>query len=346
MKKLLAVLGTGALLVSLGICTSQAGAAESVRLKIATLAPEGSNQLKIFHAMNDEVKQRTGNLVEFKVYTGGTMGTGADILRKMDTNQLQGGAFMAGEAAAVYMDLRIPSIPLLFRDYDEIDAVMEKILPLFEKALADKGYVALTWLETGFVYIMSTGSPIGSVGDLKGHKIWIPEDDPVGTTTFEMAGVPPIPLSLADVLTGLQTGLIDTAITTPSGAILLQWHSKVKNVTNVPLLYTYGLVMLKKDAFEKIPAEHREAVKEIARRHFAEMKIQTRKDNEAAIETLKKNNIVFVDVTPEHYKEFVVLIDRVKEKLGQQVFTKETLQTVQNAIAEYRKAHAGPKQRK
>ncbi len=327
----------------LGVGALNGAAAETVRLKIATLAPEGSNQLKIFHAMNAEVKQTTGNQVEFKVYTGGTMGTGADILRKMDTNQLQGGAFMAGEAAAVYMDLRIPSIPLLFKDYDEIDAVMGKILPLFEKALADKGYVPLTWLETGFVYIMSTGSPIASVGDLKGHKIWIPEGDPVGTTTFEMAGVPPIPLSLADVLTGLQTGLIDTAITTPSGAILLQWHSKIKNVTNVPLLYTYGLVMLKKDAFDKIPAEYRDKVKEIARRHFEEMKLQTRKDNEAAIETLKKNNIVFVEVKPEDYKEFVALIDRVKEKLAQQVFTKETLQTVQDAISTYRKERSAAK---
>jgi TRAP-type C4-dicarboxylate transport system substrate-binding protein len=277
--------------------------------------------------------------VEFKAYTGGVMGNDADVLRKMRVGQIQGGAFTAGGASAVYMDLRAMSVPLVFRNYDEIDYVLAKVTPLFEAELEKKGYVALGWTEAGFAHIMSQ-EPIGSVADLKAKKVWIPQGDPVGQMVFEKAGVPPIPLSLPDVITSLQTRQLDTVCTSPVGAVILQWYTKIKYITQEPLLYVYGVLMVDKRAFDKISAEHQKIIKEVFPRYFKELNLQTRKDNDAAIDTMTKKGIQLVPVTPENHAGLVRLIDEAKAELYQKgIFTKETVGMIEEGVQEYRKTH-------
>ena len=83
----------------------------------------------------------------------------------------------------------------------------------------------------GFAYIMSR-SPITSIGDLKERKIWVPDNDKMTVDSVSSFGVSPIALPLADVRTGLQSGLIDTVGTSPVGAVVLQWHTEIKYIRN------------------------------------------------------------------------------------------------------------------
>ena len=310
-----------------------AGAADKpVVLKLASLAPEGSGWMKAFHAMNEEVIEKTGGAVRFKAYPGGVMGTDSVVFRKIRIGQVDGGSFTAGGASEIYPDAQILSLPLLFRDYDEVDRVMGTMAPLLTAGLEKKGFVVLTWAETGFVYLMSQ-SPVTSVEGLKGLKVWIPEGDPISRATFETAGVPPIPLPLPDVLTGIQTGLIDTYCNSPVGSIVLQWFTKVKYLTHTPLLYAYGVLMVSKKRFDKIPEEHRPVVKAIAAKHFAEINRQTRQDNVAAMETLKKEGIKILPVSDEEVQGLLRLAAEVKGKLVDgKVFSRELYQTLQSAI--------------
>jgi TRAP-type C4-dicarboxylate transport system substrate-binding protein len=267
------------------------------------------------------------------------MGNDADVLRKMRVGQIQGGAFTAGGASAVYPDLRAMSVPLIFRSYDEVDYVLSKMTPKFDSELEKKGYVALGWTEAGFAYIMSQ-APVGSVQDLKGKKVWIPQGDPVGQTVFEKAGVPPIPLSLPDVITSLQTRQLDTVCTSPVGAVILQWYTKVKYITKEPLLFIYGVLMVEKRSFDKISPQNQKMVKELFTTYFKDLNLQTRKDNDAAIDTLTKKGIELVSVTPENHAGLVRLIDEAKAELYTKgIFSKETVDMIEKGVQEYRKTH-------
>ena len=127
------------LLMALAIFSSQVSWSKEV-IKLATLAPEGSNFMKAFNNLNQEIIEKTGGEVEFRVYTGGVMGNDADLLRKMRVGQIQGGGFTAGGASAVYPDLDAMSVPLIFRTYDEVDYVLSKMTPRFDSELEKKGY--------------------------------------------------------------------------------------------------------------------------------------------------------------------------------------------------------------
>ncbi len=311
--------------------------AHAVRIKLATKAPENFKSAIIVQKMAKEVEEKTDGKVRFKIYYGGVKGTGRDLLLKMTSGEIQGGEFTAGEAASVLNDLQVMNIPLTFQGYDEVDFVLDRMSPYFQEELGKRGYVVLGWLEVGFGYIMST-DPIASRADLQGKKVWIPQGDPIGQAAFEAMGVPPVPMTIADVMVALQTGQINTVTNSFVGAIALQWHTRIKYVTDLPLLYIYGLLMITKDAYDQIPGEYRNTVHEIMSRTFKELKMDIRKNNVESRETLLKEGVEFVSVPATQVAELREIMDRVKKGLAGKEFQGEALKRMQESLRDFRSA--------
>jgi TRAP-type C4-dicarboxylate transport system substrate-binding protein len=257
----------------------------------------------------------------------------------MKSGEIQGGEFMAGEVVSMTSDLQLLGVPFTFNNYKEIDYALEKMTKHLNKQLEKRGYVVLGWLEVGFAYIMSV-EPIGSLADLKGKKVWIPQGDRVSQALFEAMGVSPIPMTIADVMLALQTGQIDTVANSYVGSIALQWHTRIKYITDLPIFYVYGLLMITKEAYDNIPAEHKETVHQIMDSYFDEMKTDIRKNNMESAKTLGKRGIKFVPVTPEHNKELKQVVEEVKEQLTGTEFPREGLIKMQQYLNNYRGIHS------
>jgi len=210
--------------------------AEAMTLKIATVMPDGSNWLVEMRQAGETIAERTAGRVKLKFYPGGVMGNDKTVLRKVRAGQLHGGAFTSGALAAVYPDMEIYSLPMLFRDYDEAEHVRARMDDTLKAGLRKKGFVALSIADGGFAYVLSD-IPFRSVEDMRGAKTWLPEGDIMSGLTLDIAGVSPVPLPIVDVYTALQTGLVDTVAAPPMGAIAFQWHTKVNYMTDVPLMY-------------------------------------------------------------------------------------------------------------
>jgi TRAP-type C4-dicarboxylate transport system substrate-binding protein len=312
-----------------------ANPAYAVRIKLATKAPENFKSAIIVQKMAKEIEEKTDGNVRFKIYYGGVKGTGRDLLLKMTSGEIQGGEFTAGEAASVLNDLQVMNIPLTFQGYEEVDFVLDRMSPYFQEELRKRGYVVLGWLEVGFGYIMST-DPIASLADLQGKKVWIPQGDPIGQAAFEAMGVAPVPMTIADVMVALQTGQINTVTNSFVGAIALQWHTRIKYVTDLPLLYIYGLLMITKDAYDQIPAEYRNTVHEIMGRTFKELKMDIRKNNVESRETLLKEGVEFVNVPATQVEELRRIMDGVKKDLAGKEFQGEALKRMQESLRDFR----------
>ena len=247
--------------------------------KVASLAPEGSVWTKTFRNFTREVEEKSGGEIGFKIYAGGVMGDDRAMYRKMRVGQLNGGGFTMTGISEVVPDFRVLGTPFMFNSYDEVDRVKEKLLPRFEKEFDKKGLVLMAMSEVGFIYTMSTNS-ISTLAELKKSKAWAPEGDPISRVLLETVGVTPIPLSIPDVLTSLQTGLINTIFNSFYGSIVLQWFTKISYITDIPFVYAYGAFVLDKKTFSKLPAPHAAMMKKEAQIHFKKLLIDTRKSNE------------------------------------------------------------------
>ncbi|MGR9114208.1 MAG: TRAP transporter substrate-binding protein [Gammaproteobacteria bacterium] len=289
----------------------------AVTLKIATASPDGTIWMEKMHQAADEIKRRTKGRVIFRFYPGGIMGNDASVMRKINVNQLQGGIIPGGGLKNIYPDSQIYSLPLIFRSYDEVDYVRSQMDDLIIKGLEQNGFISFGLSEGGFAYLMAD-KPVARADDLKGQKIWIPEGDYISRSAFETVGVSPISLPLTDVLTALQTGLINTVAASPMGAIALQWHSRIKYVTDEPLAYLYGTMIVKAKAFTKLKAEDQHIVREVIGVVYKELNSINRNDNTEALKVLRNQGIQFVATDKQDQNSWREMLEATEAKMGQE----------------------------
>jgi len=303
------------LLVSLILLSVvSASTVDATQLKIATIAPDGSYWMNEARKAAVEVKERTGGRVSFRFYPGGTMGDDAAVMRKMRIGQLHGGVFLAGSLATMVPDLRIYSLPLLFESYEQVDAVRAVIDPKFVAALNESGYHTFGFIEGGFAYLYTTFEA-ATFDDLKGRKSWLPEDDLIGKVLIEESGLSPVPLGLADVMTGLQTGLLDVVSGPPVAAVALQWFTKVKYGIDLPVIYTAGCVSLSERAWSKLSDEDQKIVDEVFSEMTRTLDRRAREDNEGARVALEKQGVATVTPTADTLQEWREVAKRSTERL-------------------------------
>jgi TRAP-type C4-dicarboxylate transport system substrate-binding protein len=259
-----------------------------------------------------------------------------DMLRKMKIGQIQGAVFTAGGLSALFKEIDVLQVPFLFQKYEEVDAVVKKMDAFFRKGFEENGYTLLGWSEAGFVYLMST-LPMSSVADLKKGKVWTWEESPISKAIFDEAGVKAIPLSVPDVMVGLQTGLVDVVYAPPTGAISLQWFTKIKYLTDVPLAYLVGGIVLRNDAFKQIPPSSQNFIKESFQNHFDQLKNVTRNENREAIKVMTKQGVKIVTPSKDQIDEFKRVSNKAISHLGSQSFSKKTLDEVTSLLEGYRK---------
>jgi TRAP-type C4-dicarboxylate transport system substrate-binding protein len=310
---------------------------QAVDLKIATLVPDGTLWMKEMRKGADEVTQRTGGRVNFRFYPGGSMGNDRSVLRKIRAGQLQGGALTGGSLSDIEPNMQLYSLPFLFRSNEEFVYVRSRMDKAFIQGLEKNGFVTFGLGDGGVAYLMSN-TMITKVDDLKTQKVWIPEGDDVLRDIFVSLGVSPVPLPLTDVLTGLQTGLVTAVGTSAVGAIALQWHTKVKYVTDVPTLYLYGALAVDKKAFDRISAADQKVLREVMERVFADLSRQTRLDDRSAREALKKQGIQFVKMPPEEIAKLQTATENSLERLGKNgTFNSAMLRQIREHLATYRR---------
>jgi len=320
------------LLLLLAICLQ----AQAATLKIATLLPDGTIWMKAMRASAKEIEARTEGRLKLRFYPGGVMGNDKSVLRKIRVGQLHGGVLTTGSLAGIYKDIEIYSLPFLFRSFEEIDYVRKKIDPLLIDNLARKGYISFGLSEGGFVYLMSQ-TPISQKDELRRHRVWAPEGDQISLIGFRSMGITPIQLPLTDVLTGLQTGLIDTIGASPAGAIALQWHTRVNYITDIPVLYLYGALVITDKALARLPTSDRVILTEVLGEAIRQTDINTRKDNYNAWQALQKQGIEIVKPTPDDIKEWRAIVDRAVLQMGEEgAYTQKLYNRIQRYLADFR----------
>lgn len=321
------------ILFVISLLSAMSPAAEAVQFKIATVAPDGSFWMTEARKAASEIEDRTYGRVTFRFYPGGTMGDDGAVQRKMRIGQLHGGVFIAGSFAHAVPDLQIYTLPLLFSTYEEVDAVRSKTDQKLIAALNGKGFHTFGFIEGGFAYIYSTKKG-SSFAELDGRKAWLPENDPIGQVLIEEASLSPVPLGLADVLTGLQTGLVDVVSGPPVAAVALQWFTKVKYAIEFPVVYTYGCMVLSDKAWSKLTTDDQKVVDDILSRMTQTLNRRAREDNEGARRALEKQGVETLVPSAETERQWEELAKRSSRRLVEQLgLNREFLAEIEAEIA-------------
>lgn len=271
---------------------AMAPAAWAVTIKVATVSPDGSTWMKTLRKAGADVAAATDGRVKFKFYPGGVQGDDKTVLRKMRVGSLHGGVMTVGVLSQAYPDLQIYGLPLAFESAAELDYVRAAMDAELMAGLEDEGYVGFGFAEIGYAYVMSQ-KPVDSVESVRQLKNWVPDGDLASAKALEAFGISPIPLTIGDVLAGLQTGLIDTIAAPPVGTLTLQWHTRLSHVLDMPMLYTYGLLVVSDRQFRKVSAADQAVVREVMGSATQSVNARSRADHEQALDVLQRQGLTF-----------------------------------------------------
>jgi TRAP-type transport system periplasmic protein len=320
----------------LSLLVSTGANAQDYEISVATVAPEGSLWMKEMHKLDDKLREKTDGHVSFKFYAGGVAGDDKTVLEKIKGGQFVGAGLTGVGLGEIYPGIRVMEIPFTFRTYEEVDYVMRKLSKYFKKKFEAKGFKVLGWVDQGFVYIMSTHK-IASKEDMKKSKPWVWDVDPLATAAFASFGINPIPLSIENVATSLDTGMIDTFYISPVAAIALQWYRKAKYMVNFPVVDGAGAIVISKDFFDKLPPEYQVILETLCSKYLRSLSAKTRKANDKAILTLQKKGLGIVNPTPADIKEFEAVGVKASDSMADKLYSKKLLNKVRALLDGQRK---------
>lgn len=303
----------GFVVVVLFLCS----VASAAVLKIATIAPEGSSWMKEMRTSAKEIKERTDGRVQIKYYGGGIMGNAGKVLGKIRIGSLQGGAFTPSALQKIYPEISLYGLLMTFDSQEEVAYVRSRLDQTLQDGLEEAGFVNFGFAAGGFAVIMSN-EPVRNLDDLRGKRVWVPEGDTISYASMKALSLAPVTFPLTDVLTGLQTGLIDIVAMSPIGALVLQWHTKIKFITDLPLVYTMGFMAIDKKVFNKISPDDQQLVREIMTNTYSRMNEANLDDNKEALQALLNAGIEIVPVPEEKAAEIGAILGASNRNLAKQ----------------------------
>lgn len=316
-------------------------AAQQYTIKFATLAPEGSTWIKVMRELDSTLRAESGGRLGFRLYPGGVAGDEKDVIRKIRLGQYGGGGFTGVGVGEVAKKVRILDAPLFFKSYDEVEYIQRKYEKDFEQAFEDGGFVLLGWAEVGFIYVFSS-KLVRSFGDLRALKPWMWEGDPIAQSAYQAIGVYPVQLSATDVMTSLQTGMVDAVYASPYTLIALQWFTRVTYAMTQPLADALGAAIISKKIYDSLPDDLKGLLVTTSRKYISRLTAASRQDNAKAIGTLKARGINFVAAPPEIASEFETIGRKARQLLVGRLYSREFLDDVERSLAEYRAQHPAP----
>ncbi|MGR3220896.1 MAG: TRAP transporter substrate-binding protein [Candidatus Anammoxibacter sp.] len=323
-------------IISLRItCIDSAFAAPPKIVKFATLAPQGSVWLNVVDDIADELREKSEGKLRFKIYAGGVAGDELDIVRKMMVGQLHCAGFTSVGLGEILSEVRIFDLPFFFNGYDEIDFIKNKLNDRFIKSFEEKGFVLLGWADIGFVYLFSN-KKIDTIEALRSTKMWIWGSDPIAKALFDSIGLSPVPLSVTDVMTSLQTGLIDSYYASPLGAVALQWFTKVKYMLDLPLANAVGAILMSKKYYDAFEPDLQVLLKTTFKSNMKRLTKLTREDNSESIEEIKRYGVELISLSDKNLIEFKIASEKACEIVEGKLFSAALMADIKKDIEEYR----------
>ncbi len=261
----------------------------SAPLRLATLAPKDTSFDKTLRKMGQDWKAGTNGKASLIVYAGGSQGSESELIKKMRINRLHA-ALLTGiglseidESVAIFQ-----KVPLLYRNFDELEHVMAKMAPVLEERILGKGFVVLCWIDSGWVRIFSK-KPISTPEDMRESKLFTWAGDPKQTDLLKKMGFRPIAIDSTEIVSSLTTGLVDTVPMPPFYALASQTYSTAPYMLDFNYAPITGAIVITKAMWSRFSEEERAAMKAAAMEAGKEMTASGRKESEESIKVMVEN---------------------------------------------------------
>ena len=319
--------------------TAWSGAAQAqaaASLRIGTLVPKNSAYHQQLLEMGEVWRAAQGGGAKFVVFTDGSQGGEAELARRMRIGQLQGALLSVVGLREIEPSISaLQNLPLLFRNWDEVDYVREKMRAPMEQKFLEKGFVVLGWGDAGWVRFFSK-APAFKPDDYKGMKFFAWGSEPEQQAIMKSLGYTPVPLETADILPSIQTGMINVVPSTPYFALASQIFNTAPNMLEINWAPIVGAMVVTKKAWDAMPPAAQTALRSAGEKAGVAMRQSARKEVDEAVDAMKKRGLVVNRPSPEQLREWNELAEKLYPRIRGTMVPADTFDEVFRHLAAFR----------
>ena len=324
--------GLACLLLGTG---SPASAADK-QLRIGTLAPKNSLYHRQLMDVGEIWRSAQGGGAKYLIYTDGSQGGEAEMVRRMRIGQLQGALISVVGLREIELTVAsLQNMPLLFRSWEEVDYVREKMRASMEKKFFDKGFVILGWGDGGWVRFFSKEAAFRP-DDYKKMKFFVWGSEPEQQSIMKSLGYTPVPLETTDILPSIQTGMINVVPSTPYFALASQIFESAPNMLEINWAPIVGALVITKKAWDDMSPAAQESVRTASEKAGVQIRAKARQEVDEAVAAMKKRGLVINRPTPGQMREWNELADRLYPRIRGAMVPADTFDEVMNHLTVYR----------
>ena len=323
-------------LVTALAASAAAQAQDAAKIRLGTLAPRGTSWHRALLDMGEKWRAAQGPGSAFIVYTDGSQGGEADMVRRMRVGQLN--AALLSVVGLTEIDDSVAALqkmPMMFRSWEEVDHVRESLRPGLEKRFLDKGFVVLFWGDAGWVRFFSK-EPALRPADYRRMKVFAWAGDNPQVDIMKALGYQPVVLEISDILPGLQTGMINVVPSTPFYALVGQFYGHAPHMLDMNWVPIVGAVVITRKAWEGMSPSAQKALRQGSDTAGAELRTISRRENEESVAAMKKRGLKVQALTPEIEAEWRAVAEKAYPMIRGPMVPAELFDEVQRLLREYR----------
>ena len=331
-----------ALLLSWAATVPSLGWAQTVQLRLGTVVPKNS----LYHQQLLELGEawraaQPGG--RFAVFTDGSQGGEAEIARRMRIGQLQGALMSVVGLREIEPSIAaLQNLPLLFKSWEEVDYVREKMRPAMEKRFLERGFVVIGWGDAGWVRFFSK-DPAFAPDDFKRMKFFAWGSEPEQQAIMKSLGYTPVPLETADILPSMQTGMINVVPSTPYFALASQVYGSASNMLEVNWAPIVGALVVSKKAWDTMNPAAQAALRSSGEKAGVQMRAQARLEVDEAVNAMKKRGLTVNKPNAAQMQQWSALAEQLYPRIRGSMVPAETFDEVFLHLKAYRAGAAkGP----
>lgn len=327
--------GKWAALLLAGILATSALAADK-QLRIGTLATKNSLYHRQLMELGEAWRTAQGGNAKYLVYPDGSQGGETDMVRRMRIGQLQGGLLSVVGLREIEPSIAaLQNMPLMFRNWEEVDYVREKMRPAMEKKFLDKGFVVLAWGDAGWVRFFSR-EPAVRPDDFKKMKFFAWGGEVEQQEIMKSLGYTPVPLETGDILPAIQTGMIDAVPSTPYFALATQIYTTASNMLELNWAPIVGALIITKKAWDDLTPEGQAAVREAGAKAGVQLRARARQEVDDAVDAMKKRGLKVNKPNAEQMQAWNRLADNLYPRIRGKMVPADTFDEVVGHLKAFR----------
>ena len=325
-----------ALALSLLCALTAPAQAADVPLRMGTLAPKNSLYHRQLLEIGEAWRAAQGSGAKFMVYPDGSQGGEAEMARRMRIGQLQGALLSVVGLREIEPSISaLQSLPLLFRSWEELDYVREKMRPAMERKFFDKGFVVLGWGDAGWVRFFSKEAAVRP-DDYKRMKFFAWGSEQEQQAIMKSLGYTPVPLETADILPAIQTGMITVVPSTPYFALASQIYATAPHMLEINWAPIVGALVVTTKAWDAMTPEAQVALRTAGDRAGMNKRTQARKEVIDAVDAMKKRGLVVHTPDAAEMKEWHALAEALYPRIRGSMVPADTFDEVFKHVKAYR----------